>query len=187
MELNVNLRMWMERGEAAMWEKLLTIENGDEYEKLKLHQAYAFETLSRVQRCGDFVLSGTCEVCDDRARFRCGDCGLSIYCGEEHQKAHWVEGHREFCKAFKSEGIRNAVPVDHSIYAGKCSQRSRERPYMVCVLTRSAGIVDVFMSKDDMINYDKFCAAVKSVDPDALGDRAWQHWETVRGAWKREI
>lgn len=37
-------------------------------------------------------------MCGEPAAQRCADCRAARYCGKEHQRAHWTDGHRAACR-----------------------------------------------------------------------------------------
>jgi len=38
-----------------------------------------------------------CEICGQETEWQCSRCKQAFYCGEEHQRQHWYEGHRRAC------------------------------------------------------------------------------------------
>jgi hypothetical protein len=42
-----------------------------------------------------------CAICSVHSTKRCGGCRMFYYCGIEHQKKHWAEGHQNTCKTLK--------------------------------------------------------------------------------------
>lgn len=41
--------------------------------------------------------NGHCVVCGETGRARCAQCGVTVYCGREHQVQHWKDGHKQQC------------------------------------------------------------------------------------------
>lgn len=44
-----------------------------------------------------------CTICGVHSTKKCGGCEMFYYCGQEHQKKHWVEGHNRICKTLKRD------------------------------------------------------------------------------------
>lgn len=42
-----------------------------------------------------------CEICGVAADLKCGGCKSVFYCGKDHQKKHWKNGHKLQCRCFE--------------------------------------------------------------------------------------
>lgn len=42
-----------------------------------------------------------CEICGIAADLKCGGCKNVFYCGKDHQKKHWKNGHKSQCRCFE--------------------------------------------------------------------------------------
>lgn len=47
------------------------------------------------------MLALRCEFCGISASLKCSGCKNVVYCGKEHQKLHWKNGHKSKCKCYE--------------------------------------------------------------------------------------
>lgn len=185
------LRSRLEQAEAWIWKKILI---QDVTAPSKEVHSYLFNGLSRIELLPVHENdSGICDACGEPASFKCSGCFVGLYCCKEHQAEDWKKNHKNRCRA-----IREALSIteqpwefdgtppspDPAEFAGMCYAKSAEKPYCVLVMLDNAPH-SVFMSKEDMIDYDRFICAIQSVVPKfrKVEDLGWQHWQTVREAW----
>lgn len=46
-------------------------------------------------------MSQICKVCGVYAVLKCGGCKIVVYCGKDHQKSDWKNGHKNQCKCYE--------------------------------------------------------------------------------------
>lgn len=168
-------RVTLELEEAKLWEILVRMPaDSPLLQAKKREHAIFFSFLRQVEH--QVAAMKTCVECHEKADKSCGKCHQSFYCSLSCQKLDWPRHKKVCCLAPHTRADNFAESFQPSPTPGK--------PYSV-ILVLSKGAVSVQMSKDDMMSYRLFLAAVKSVVPtfDEVKQLGWQHWQTVREAW----
>jgi hypothetical protein len=137
------------------------------------HKRY-FQALKAVEI--DAVRYSLCAKCHEIATDACGSCKVEFYCGKTCQKADWPR-HKLSCG-------KDAATRAREIAAAFVPAQTAEKPCAVLLMLRKTSVT-VHMSKEEMMTYALFVAAIKAVVSDFDEDKefGWQHWQTVREAW----